>query len=98
MKNCHCDSNCGNLHVSLVDQLRGQFMLQENSPTREQRLMLSSKGMKYVKGLRQEVATMSVPQLCKVDNSLNLINSSQSFLSLSRSHKFVSNAFLLVEI
>lgn len=61
-------------------------MLQENSPTREQRLMLSSKGMKYVKGLRQEVATMSVPQLCKVDNSLYLSYKSKSFLSLSLSY------------
>lgn len=49
--------------VPLLQPIKLPYL--ENSPTREQRLMLSSKGMKYVKGLRQEVATMSVPQLCK---------------------------------
>lgn len=82
MKNCH--SNCDNLF--LVNGYENDLLLQENSPTREQRLMLSSKGMKYVKGLRQEVATMSVPQLCKVDNSLYLSYKSKSFLSLSLSY------------
>nr|XP_022320662.1 uncharacterized protein LOC111122918 [Crassostrea virginica]XP_022320663.1 uncharacterized protein LOC111122918 [Crassostrea virginica] len=49
--------------VPLLQPIKLPYL--ENSPTREQRLMLSSKGMKYVKGLRQEVASMSVPQLCK---------------------------------
>ncbi|XP_061164617.1 uncharacterized protein LOC133173648 [Saccostrea echinata] len=49
--------------VPLLQPIKLPYL--ESSPTREQRLMLSSKGMKYVKGLRQEVATISVPQLCK---------------------------------
>lgn len=63
--------------------------------------MLSSKGMKYVKGLRQEVASMSVPQLCKVDNSRNKIYHSSmkscrsSILTAWESAQDIFHAYIL---